>query len=61
MTCLTPKQAGSSQLALNIARRILRQPAMDTIREDMEDLCEGNSDVFCGHLAREIDIELNKG
>ncbi len=60
MENLTPKQAGSSRLALDITKMILRQPALEVVRKNMEDLDDGALSVFCGHLAREIDIELKK-
>ncbi len=65
MNNLTPEEAGSSAVALAIAKRILRQPAMKEIRLSMSVLCPlhigdvpTGLKVFCGHLAREIDFEL---
>ena len=56
MENLTPEQTGSSSVALAIAKRILRQPAMSVVCDDQSAL--GNFEVFCGHIAREIDEEL---
>ena len=61
-TELTAEQAGSSELALRIAKRVLRQPAFHDARAKMRGLSTAENDflaVFCSYLAREIiDVEL---
>ena len=56
MNELTPGEAGSSRLALTIAKRVLRQPAMSTLRDALE--TNENLKVFCGFLAREVIGEI---
>jgi hypothetical protein len=52
----TPEETGASPLALAIARRILRQPAMSSVREAMG--TDDNLSIFCGFLAREVIGEI---
>ena len=49
---LTPEQAGSSVLALQISRKILQQPAMLSVRRELSE--NDNLSTFCGYLAREV-------
>lgn len=60
---LTAYQADSSEVALQIAKRILRQPAFRKLRKRIEKLNTPENDfliVFCSHLARDIiDDELS--
>jgi len=58
MKNLTPEEAGASAVALAIVKRILQQPAMGRVCDDMDSL--ENLEVFCGYLAREVDDELKK-
>ena len=56
MKNLTPEEAGASTVALAIAKRILKQPAMNSVRDEMNQYV--NLWTFTGHLAREVDAEL---
>jgi len=56
MLNLTPEEAGTSAIALAIAKRFLNQPALSAVRVAMAE--NENLRVFCGHLAREVDCEL---
>ena len=58
MKNLTPEDAGSSAVALAIAKRILIEPMFDDIRMVMNNYHPESVEVFCGHLAREVDEEL---
>jgi len=56
MKNLTPEDVGASAIALAIAKRIMKQPAMNPVRDEMNRY--GNLWTFTGHLAREVDVEL---
>ncbi len=56
MENLTPEEAGASFTALAIAKRVLSQPAMQSVRHAMRE--DDNLSVFCGFLAREVIGEI---
>ena len=49
---LTPKIAGSSALALQISKEIIRQPVMKSLRDEFSE--HNNLWTLCGHFAREV-------
>ena len=49
---LTPKIAGSSALALQISKEIIRQPTMKSLRDEFSE--HNILWALCGHFAREV-------
>ena len=55
MNSLTPEKTGTSPLALKIAKRVLSQPAMRSLRKEFDKYLGGDGlRVFCSYLAREV-------